>query len=68
MEDVQKLLEALGQPQESCTQFTAAMHLSGALLSCAALKENSSFALYEILNDVNPEYGSAFYAHFAAQI
>ena len=68
MEDVQKLLEALGQPQESCTQFTAAMHLSATLLTCAALKEKSSFALYETLKSVNPEYGSAFCTYLATQV
>ena len=68
VEDVQKLMKALGQPQESCTQSTAAMHLSGALLTCAALKENSSSALYEILKSVNPEYGSAFCTYLAAQV
>ena len=68
VEDVQKLMEALGQPQKILTQSTAAMHLTGALLTCAASKENSSFALYEILNDVNLEYGKAFFEHLAAQV
>ena len=68
VEDVQKLMKALGQPQERCTPSTAAMHLSGALLTFAALNENSSFALYEILHGVNPEYGSAFSTYIAAQV
>ena len=70
VEDAQKLMEALGQPQKILTQSTDAicMHLSGALLTCAASKENSSFALYEILNGVNPEYGNAFCTYLAAQM
>ena len=68
VEDMQKLMEALGHPQKILTQSTAAMHLSAALLTCAALKNSRSFALYEILKSVNPEYGSAFCTYLAAQV
>ena len=60
VEDMQKLMEALGQAQEGLTKSNAAMHFSGALNTCAARNDNSSFALYKILHSLNPEYGSAF--------